>query len=192
MWLEPELDYSKLIPFGYKVHVLKLTNTSKVAERTTMLCAMTNKKSSDAMRFLDIDLGKIVISRYFIVPSTFKSSIAQKWMETLPNEIRSPQHQWVKLPAPKIPNSTITNSDDNVTSPIRRDPEPMARAQGERMKGWDYFPHYDTAPKNISSSINQQNIIADSCRTATRRNQALLTNVVPYSKAIGDTQEKEK
>ncbi|MBW0531193.1 hypothetical protein O181_070908 [Austropuccinia psidii MF-1] len=140
-WLEPGLDYSKLIPFEYKFHVLKLTNTSKVAERTTMLRAMTNEQYSDAMRFLDIDLGKIVISRNFIVPSTFKSSIAQKQTKTLPNEIRSPQHQWVKLPAPKIPNSTITNSDDNATSPMRRDPEKMARAQGSRMKGWDYVPH---------------------------------------------------
>ncbi|MBW0543563.1 hypothetical protein O181_083278 [Austropuccinia psidii MF-1] len=60
------------------------------------------------------------------------------------------------------------------------------------MKGWDYISQYDTAPKNISSSINQQNIITDSCRTTRRSNQALLTNVVPYSKAIGDTQEKEK
>ncbi|MBW0543564.1 hypothetical protein O181_083279 [Austropuccinia psidii MF-1] len=90
MWLKPGLDYSKPIRFGYKVHVLKLTNVSKVARRTTMLCEMTNEQYSDAMRFLEIDLGKIGISHDLILPSTFKSSSSQMQMETLPNEISSP------------------------------------------------------------------------------------------------------
>ncbi|MBW0558994.1 hypothetical protein O181_098709 [Austropuccinia psidii MF-1] len=156
------------------------------------LCAMTNEHYLDAMRFLDIDSGKIVISRDFIVPSTFRSSTAQKQTETLPKEVRSSQHQWVELPPPEIPNSTKLDSDSTTITTGRSEPEPTARTQGSKMKGWDYVPHYDTAPKNISSSIDRQNIMKDSRRMTRRSNQALLTDVVPYSKAMGDTQEKEK
>ncbi|MBW0487224.1 hypothetical protein O181_026939 [Austropuccinia psidii MF-1] len=55
-----------------------------------------------------------------------------------------------------------------------------------------YVLHYETAPQNISSNIDEQNILKDSRRSTRRSNQALLTDVVPYSKAVGDTQEKEK
>ncbi|MBW0558069.1 hypothetical protein O181_097784 [Austropuccinia psidii MF-1] len=147
MWIEPELDYSKLIPFGYRVHVLKLTNISKVSEKTMTLRAMTNEHYSDAMRFLDIDSGKIVISQHFIFPSTFRSSTAQKKTETLPKEVRSSQHQWVELPSPEIPNSTKLDSDSTAITTGRSEPEPTARTQGSQMKGWDYVPHYDTAPR---------------------------------------------
>ncbi|MBW0589611.1 hypothetical protein O181_129326 [Austropuccinia psidii MF-1] len=191
MWLEQELDYSKILPFGYKVPVRKLTNFSKAAEKTITLCGMTNEQYSDAMRVLDIDLGKIVIIWDFIVTFTFRSSTAQNQMKTLPNKVRNSQYQSVKLPAPQLPNLTNPNSDDAAATPSTGDPEPVARAQGSQMRGWDYVPYYNTAPKKISSRINEQKIIKHSCRTTRRSNQELLTNVVSYSKAIGNTQEKE-
>ncbi|MBW0510597.1 hypothetical protein O181_050312 [Austropuccinia psidii MF-1] len=153
---------------------------------------MTNEHYSDAMRFLDIDSGKIVISRDFTIPSTFRSCTAHKRTEILPREVMSPQHQCVNLTLPELPNSSNSNSDSTIITPSRSNPKPTARNQGSQMKGWDYVPHYDTAPKNISSSIYRQNIIEHSRRMTRRSNQALLTNTVPYSKAIGDTQEKEK
>ncbi|MBW0512681.1 hypothetical protein O181_052396 [Austropuccinia psidii MF-1] len=58
------------------------------------------------------------------------------------------------------------------------------------MKGWDYVTHYDTAPQDISSAINEQKIIEGSRRQNRRSNQTFLTDVVPYAKAIGDTHER--
>ncbi|MBW0538692.1 hypothetical protein O181_078407 [Austropuccinia psidii MF-1] len=118
------------------------------------LRAMTNEHYSDAMRFLDIDSGKIVISWDFTIPFTFRSCTAQKWTEILPREVMSPQHQCVNLPLPELPNSSNPDSDRTIITPSRSDPEPKARTQGSQMKGWDYVPHYDTSPKNISSSID--------------------------------------
>ncbi|MBW0535700.1 hypothetical protein O181_075415 [Austropuccinia psidii MF-1] len=193
MWLEPELDHSKLIPFGYKVHVLKLTNASKVAEKSTVLCALTHEQYSDAMRFLEIESEKIIISRDFIIPSTIPSSKAHKLTETLPSKVREQQHCRVQLPAPKCSNPINRNVDSSTDTPSTVDPEPpVTRIQRLLVKGWDYVPHYDTAPQNISSNINKQNILKDSHWSTRRSNQALLTDVVSYSKAIGDTQEREK
>ncbi|MBW0556572.1 hypothetical protein O181_096287 [Austropuccinia psidii MF-1] len=190
MWLEPELDYFKLIPFGHKVHVLKLTNISKVAEKTTTLRALTHEQYSDAMRFLDIESGKIIISRDFIVPSTVGSSKAHKQTETLPNKVKEQQYRSVKLPVPKLPNPIDKSPDNTTVIPCEADLGPVTRTQRSQVKGWDYVPHYDTAPQNISSNIDEQNILKDSRRSTRRSNQALLTDVVPYSKAIQDTQEK--
>ncbi|MBW0479544.1 hypothetical protein O181_019259 [Austropuccinia psidii MF-1] len=192
MWIEPELDYFKLIPFGHKVHVLKLTNTSKVADKTTTLRALTHEQYSDAMRFLDIESGKIIISRDFIVPSSIGPSKAHKQMETLPNEVGGQQYCSIQLPLPKSPNSSDRNTDNLTVTSSEVDPEPVTRTQRSQVKGWDYVPHYDTAPQNISSNIDEQNILQNSRQSTRRSNQALLTDVVPYSKAVGDTQEKEK
>ncbi|MBW0528576.1 hypothetical protein O181_068291 [Austropuccinia psidii MF-1] len=192
MWLEPELEYFKLIPFGHKVHMLKLTNILKVAEKTTTLRALTHGQYSDAMRFLEIKSGKIIISRDFIVPSTVESSKAHKQTETLPNEVREQQYCSVQLPGPKLPNPIDRNADNSTVTPSGADPGPVTRTQRLQVKGSDYVLHYDTAPQNISSNIDEQNILKDLRWSTRRSNQALLMDVVPYSKAVEDTQEKEK
>ncbi|MBW0466952.1 hypothetical protein O181_006667 [Austropuccinia psidii MF-1] len=93
-------------------HLLKLTNISKVAEKTTKPFPLTHEQYSDAMRFLEIDSGKIIIIRDFIVPSALISSKEHKKTKTLPNEVRKPQNQWVQLPVPKLP-SPINRDYDN-------------------------------------------------------------------------------
>ncbi|MBW0571796.1 hypothetical protein O181_111511 [Austropuccinia psidii MF-1] len=189
MRLEPEIDYSKLIPFGYKVSVLKLTNISKVAEKTAMLCALTYEQYSDAMRFLDIESGKIIISRDFIVPPFFKPSRVNKPTETLPNEVNAPNHKHVSLPSPLT--SSVKIKTCNVNEPVEENNSGSATGvQRPSMKGWDYVLHYDTAPQDISSTINEQNIIEGSQRQNRRSNQTFLTDVVPYAKAIGDTHKR--
>ncbi|MBW0512162.1 hypothetical protein O181_051877 [Austropuccinia psidii MF-1] len=158
MWLELELDYFKLIPFGHKVHVLKLTNILKVAEKTTTLRALTHEKYSDAMRFLDIGSGKIIISRNFIVPSTVGSSKAHNQIETLPNEVKEQQYCSVQLPVPKLPNPIDKSPDNSTVTPGEADSGPVTRTQRSQVKGWDYVLHYDTAPQNISGNIDEQNV----------------------------------
>ncbi|MBW0551812.1 hypothetical protein O181_091527 [Austropuccinia psidii MF-1] len=112
MWREPELDSCKPIPIGHKFHVLKLTNSLKVGEKTTTLHALTHDQYSDAMRFLEIDSGKIIISCDFIVTYVSRSSKGDKQTETLPNKVRDPQHECVHLPIPKIPSPIKRDSDD--------------------------------------------------------------------------------
>ncbi|MBW0558925.1 hypothetical protein O181_098640 [Austropuccinia psidii MF-1] len=144
------------------------------------------------MRFLEIDSGKIIISRDFIVPSVSRSSKADKQTETLPNKVRNPQHQCVHLPIPKIPSPINRDFENSTTTPSGSDQETMAKMQRLQMKGWEYFMHYETAPQKISSSIYKKTILKDSLQSTQRHNQALLTDVVSYSKPIGDTQDKEK
>ncbi|MBW0525011.1 hypothetical protein O181_064726 [Austropuccinia psidii MF-1] len=114
------------------------------------------------MRFLKIESGKIIISHDSIVPSTISSSKAHKQTENLPNEVREQQHCSVQLPVPKFPNLIDRNSEDSTVTPSRIDPEPMTITQRLQVKGWDYVPHYETAPQNISSNIDEQNILKDS------------------------------
>ncbi|MBW0557460.1 hypothetical protein O181_097175 [Austropuccinia psidii MF-1] len=161
------------------------------AEKTT-LCALTHEQYSDAMRFLDIESGKIIISHNFIVPSTVGSSKAHKQTETLPNELKEQQYGSMKLPVPKLTNPIDKSLDNTAVIPGEADPGPVTRTQRLQVKRWDYVPHYDTAPQNISSKVDEQKILKDSRWPTRRRNQALLTDVVPYSKAVQDTQEKEK
>ncbi|MBW0554539.1 hypothetical protein O181_094254 [Austropuccinia psidii MF-1] len=102
MQLEPEIDYSKLIPFGYKAKILKLMNVCKVEEKTATLRALTYKQYSDSRRFLDIESGKIVISQDFIIPPSFKPSGVNKPIEALPIEVNAPNHEHVHLPSQQL------------------------------------------------------------------------------------------
>ncbi|MBW0583731.1 hypothetical protein O181_123446, partial [Austropuccinia psidii MF-1] len=189
MCLEPEIDYSKIIPFGYKVSVLKLTNLSKVAEKTATLRALTYKQYSDAMRFLDIESGKIIISRDFIVPPSFKPSRVNKTTKTLPSEVNAPNHEHVHLPFPLTNSVKIKTCDEN-QSAEETNSGSTTGVQRPSKKGWDYVPHYDIAPQDMSSMIDEQNIIEGSQGQNRRSNQSFLTDVVPYAKAIGDTYKK--
>ncbi|MBW0524453.1 hypothetical protein O181_064168 [Austropuccinia psidii MF-1] len=189
MQIEPEIDYYKLIPFGYKVNVLKLSNTSKVAEKTATLRALTYEQYSDAMRFLDIESGRIIISRDFTIPSSFKPSKFNKPTETLPSKVNVPIHEHVHLPSP-LKRSVKTQTCDANKPAEEINSQSPTEVQRPSMKGWDYVPHYDVAPQDISSTIDEQNIIEGSRRQSRRSNQTFLTDVVPYAKAIGDTHEK--
>ncbi|MBW0585068.1 hypothetical protein O181_124783 [Austropuccinia psidii MF-1] len=137
-WDEAARHASLLLNHTPHFHVLKLTNISKVAEKTTTLCALTHEQHSDAMRFLEIKSGKIIISCDFIVPSTVGSSKAHKQMETLPNEVREQQYFSVQLPVPKLPNPIDRNADNSTVTPSGAHPGPVTRAQRLQVKGWDY------------------------------------------------------
>ncbi|MBW0526563.1 hypothetical protein O181_066278 [Austropuccinia psidii MF-1] len=189
MCLEPETDYSKLIPFGYKVSVLKLMNLSKVAEKTATLRALTYKQYSDAMRFLDIESGKIIISLDFIVPPSFKPSRVNKTTKTLPSEVNAPNHKHVHLSSP-LTNSVKIKTCNANQSAEKTNSGSTTGVQRPSKKGWDYVPHYDISPKDISRTIDEQNIIEGSRQQNRMSNQTFLTDMVPYVKAIGDTYEK--
>ncbi|MBW0538821.1 hypothetical protein O181_078536 [Austropuccinia psidii MF-1] len=112
-------------------------------------------------------------------------------METLPREVREQQCYSAQLPVPKFSNPIHKNADNSTDTPSRIDLEPVTRTQRLQVKGWEYVPHYDNSPQNISSKIDKENILEDSRRLTRRSNQAFLMDVVLYSKAIGDTQERE-
>ncbi|MBW0463919.1 hypothetical protein O181_003634 [Austropuccinia psidii MF-1] len=58
----------------------------------------------------------------------------------------------------------------------------------ESSKNYKYVPYYKEVPRNISSSINEENIITGK-RNIVDRNNLLLADVVSYSKAVTDPME---
>ncbi|MBW0502971.1 hypothetical protein O181_042686 [Austropuccinia psidii MF-1] len=70
------------------------------------------------------------------------------------------------------------------------DPQNISRqvctsAALEASKNYEYVPYYKEAPRNISSSINEGNIITGK-RHSQYRDNVLLADIVPYSKALID------
>ncbi|MBW0516627.1 hypothetical protein O181_056342 [Austropuccinia psidii MF-1] len=58
-------------------------------------------------------------------------------------------------------------------------------------RNYEYVPYYKDAPRNISSSINEEEIIVGKRKSQNREN-FLLADVVPYSKAVTDPIEGPK
>ncbi|MBW0466437.1 hypothetical protein O181_006152 [Austropuccinia psidii MF-1] len=135
MQLQLEIDYCQLIPFRYKFHILKLTNISEVKEKTETLHALPYEKYSDAMRFLDIESGKVVIIPDFIIPSFFKPSKANKPTKTLPSEVNALNHQYVHLHSPQPAQSIKSTPCATIEAANQGNPEPTTAAQGPSMKG---------------------------------------------------------
>ncbi|MBW0526753.1 hypothetical protein O181_066468 [Austropuccinia psidii MF-1] len=61
----------------------------------------------------------------------------------------------------------------------------------EKLKKYDYVPYYKEAPRNISSSISQDNIV-EGKRNVRHSDQPLLTDAVPYLQAVNDPIKKTK
>ncbi|MBW0527814.1 hypothetical protein O181_067529 [Austropuccinia psidii MF-1] len=129
MQLEPEVDYSELIPFGYKVNILKLMNVCKVAEKTATLRTLTYKQYADARRFLDIESGKLVISQDFIIPPSFKPRRVNKPTKALPIEVNAPNHEHVHLTSPQLARSVKTKTCNAAEPDNELNPGPTTLAQ---------------------------------------------------------------
>ncbi|MBW0512354.1 hypothetical protein O181_052069 [Austropuccinia psidii MF-1] len=61
----------------------------------------------------------------------------------------------------------------------------------EKLKNYDYVPYYKEAPRHISSSISQDNIV-EGKRNARHSDQLLLTDTVPYLQEVNDPIEQTK
>ncbi|MBW0496149.1 hypothetical protein O181_035864 [Austropuccinia psidii MF-1] len=101
----------------------------------------------------------------------------------------------VKLQIPTLAKQTVIEQQENITNTFLSDVpsvhSPQVVSSTQQSKHYDYVPYYKQAPKNISRSISQDNVILgkrDNCDS----NQLMLVDVVPYSQAISDPLERIK
>ncbi|MBW0500632.1 hypothetical protein O181_040347 [Austropuccinia psidii MF-1] len=188
--IEPKLNLQELLPFGLKTQVMNLMNKSKLVNRSTTLRALTFKRYSDTMKFLNIDTGRIIISRDWSTPSKINPSTIKKTEDSLPCE----KEISVSLPRINSKNDQATDKEQIINEPITISSstptiEPESQTYKDaRTKGWDYVPFFDKAPKNISVDISTDSIIVGSRRKNT--DSAMLMDVVPYSQAMSNSEEK--
>ncbi|MBW0479220.1 hypothetical protein O181_018935 [Austropuccinia psidii MF-1] len=188
--IEPSLDFSRLISFGSKLNVKNKSPDSKVTGGSPPLCALTFERYSDLMRFLNIDNGRIKISRDYIPSINDKPVKVCKLTQSLPSET-------IQLTFPKPISSNITLSMDQIevsdstsnNAPHPVDNEFQLKAPGPKKK-CKYVPYYKKASKDVSSSISTENVTEGSSRK--KNNKTFLMDVIPYSQAINDPLEKQE
>ncbi|MBW0563613.1 hypothetical protein O181_103328 [Austropuccinia psidii MF-1] len=154
--IEPEVNLDRLIPFGIKVTTRIPNPVSKIEPRGEILRALTLEKYSEGMRLLNLETGKIKVSRDYVVTAKNPTLSVNQPESLLPS---GPECQ------PPIP-SPCQN--------VRR---------SESSKEYAYVPYYKEEPRNISSSISEENILTGK-RNIVDRNSLLLADAVPYSKAV--------
>ncbi|MBW0533619.1 hypothetical protein O181_073334 [Austropuccinia psidii MF-1] len=185
--IEPEVDLKKLIPFGIKVTVRIINTSSKIEPRGEVLRALTFEKYSDGLRVLNLETGKIRVSRDYTLSGHNPTLSMNQPASVLPSD--SSVRIKLRLPSSR-PSDPPTQSID-LESPMQpSDPQDTSTqvhtsAALEPLKNYEYVPYYKEAPRNISSSINEGNIITRK-RHSQYRDNVLLTDIVPYSKALID------
>ncbi|MBW0538155.1 hypothetical protein O181_077870, partial [Austropuccinia psidii MF-1] len=163
--IEPKTGLNILVPFGINV-TTKITNpSSKIEPRGEILRALTFEKYSDGLRLLNLETGKIRVSRDFT-----------------PTVVNPMLHESTTASA-----SNHFFADNQVTNTYTRKSAVVPSAQ--QSKHYDYVPYYKQAPKNISSSISQDNIILGK-RNDRDSHQLMLVDIVPYAQALSDPLER--
>ncbi|MBW0535834.1 hypothetical protein O181_075549 [Austropuccinia psidii MF-1] len=138
--IEPRLDFSRLISFGARVNVKNKFPDSKITGGSSPLCALTFERYSDLMKFLNIDNGRIKISRDYVPSISDKPLKVRKPTQSLPSEI-------VQLTLPKPILSNVTSSMDQIevldsksnNAPHPVDIQVQLKAPDPK-KTWKYFP----------------------------------------------------
>ncbi|MBW0478163.1 hypothetical protein O181_017878 [Austropuccinia psidii MF-1] len=163
--IEPEINFHRLVPFGIRITTQIVNPTSKIAPQGEVLRALTFERYSDGLRLLNLETGKIRVSRDY---------------RPAANTVMPTMHQ----PSSALP---ITTNDSHKTADL---PEPASVVPTtEKLKKNNYVPYYKEAPRNISSSISQDNIV-EGKRNACHADQLLLTDAVPYPQAVNDPIER--
>ncbi|MBW0576682.1 hypothetical protein O181_116397 [Austropuccinia psidii MF-1] len=151
--IEPEVDLRKPTPFGIKVTVRIINTSSKIEPQGEVLRALTFEKYSNGLRLLNLETGKIRVSRDYtllghnptlsmnqpalVLPSA--SSVRIK-LQILSSRTSDPPTQSIDLESPMQPSDPQKTSRQVRTS-----------AALESSKNYEYIPYYKEAPRNISS-----------------------------------------
>ncbi|MBW0476036.1 hypothetical protein O181_015751 [Austropuccinia psidii MF-1] len=163
--IEPKTDLNRLVPFGIKV-TTKITNpSSKIEPRGEILQALTFEKYSDGLRLLNIETGKIRVSQDF-TPTVVNPMLSMNQ----PQQVLPTTSSLTVNVVPTVESSQVVPS-------------------AQKSKHYDYVPYYKQAPKNISSSISQNNIILGK-RNDRDSHQLMLADIVPYAQALSDPLER--
>ncbi|MBW0530743.1 hypothetical protein O181_070458 [Austropuccinia psidii MF-1] len=101
----------------------------------------------------------------------------------------------VKLRIPTLEKKLVIEQEENFTNTFPSDIPSVnsskVASSTQQSKHYDYVPYYKQAPKNISSSISQENFVLGK-RNDCNSNQLMLADVVPYAQAISDPLERTK
>ncbi|MBW0531886.1 hypothetical protein O181_071601 [Austropuccinia psidii MF-1] len=127
--IELHLDFSRLISFGAKVNVKNESPDSKITNGSSPLRALIFQRYSDLMKFLNIDNGRIKISRDYVPSINDKTVKFCKLTQSLPSET-------VQLTLPKPISSNITllmdqievldSTPNNTPHPVDNEVQPKA------------------------------------------------------------------
>ncbi|MBW0481245.1 hypothetical protein O181_020960 [Austropuccinia psidii MF-1] len=164
--IEPIINTERFIPFGMKVLVKKQKTEAKLDEAGETLRALTFEKYSERLRLLDPRSGRIRISHDYLVSTKQIKIELRKPQIILPKE----SSQILKPTLPKHQSITTTSIQDKVG---QEDPAEDQVVQGESEeimtplssqmkvanKHYDYVPFYKKPPKNVSSSVSDNNVV---------------------------------
>ncbi|MBW0475214.1 hypothetical protein O181_014929 [Austropuccinia psidii MF-1] len=182
--IEPEIDLHRIVPFGIRITTKIVNPTSKIVPRGEVLRELTFERSSDGLRLLNLETGRIRVSQDYkpavnaVMPTTHQPSSALPIRQSLKIKLQVPAS------LSNIPEET--NDSYKPANP----PEPASVVPTtEKLQNYDYIRYYKEAPRHISSSISQDNIV-EGKRNACHSDQLLLTDTVPYLQAVNDPIER--
>ncbi|MBW0469796.1 hypothetical protein O181_009511 [Austropuccinia psidii MF-1] len=191
--IKPEIDLKRLVPFGMKV-TAKISNpSSKIEPQGEILQALTFERYSDGLRLLNLETGKIRVSCNYTLRAHNPTPSMNQPASVLPN-VSSLRIKF-QIPSSK-PEELSTQSSaaqpSNQSSNVDHNSRPSyTPTMYEPSKNYKYVPYYKEEPRNISSSINEDNIVTGKRNTHYREN-ILLADVVPYSKVVNNPIEAPK
>ncbi|MBW0571732.1 hypothetical protein O181_111447 [Austropuccinia psidii MF-1] len=111
--IEPELHLNRLFTFGIKVTIKLINLSSKIEPSGETLQALTFERYSDGLRLLNLETGKVRVSRDF--NPTLSMNQLQQALPTIPSLTVK-----LQIPTSKVKESLIKQSEDPmVTHPIR-------------------------------------------------------------------------
>ncbi|MBW0576753.1 hypothetical protein O181_116468 [Austropuccinia psidii MF-1] len=182
--IEPKINLYRLVPFGIRITTKIVNPTSKIAPQGEVLRALSFERYSDGLRLLNLETGKIRVSRDYrpavntSMPTLHQPSSALPISQSFKIKLRVPTS------LSNVPDA-INDSHEPVNPTEPASVVPMTG----KLKNYDYVPYYKEAPRNISSSISQDNIV-EGKRNVCHSDQLLLTDVVPYLHAVNDPIER--
>ncbi|MBW0536023.1 hypothetical protein O181_075738 [Austropuccinia psidii MF-1] len=187
--IEPETNLNRLVPFGIKVTTKIINSSSKTEPRGEILWALNFEKYSDGVRLLNLETGKIRVSQDFtpiVINPTLSMNQPQQVLPTT-------SLLTVKLHIPTLEKQPVIEQEENLTNTCLSDVPAVDSSQvissTQQSKHYDYVPYYKQAPKNILSSISEDNVVLGK-RNNRDSNQLMLADVVPYAQAISDPLER--
>ncbi|MBW0564150.1 hypothetical protein O181_103865 [Austropuccinia psidii MF-1] len=191
--LELENNLNRLEPLGIKFTTKIINPSSNIEPRREIFQALTFEKHSDTLKLPNLETGKIRVSHNFtptVVNPTLSITQLQKVLPTLSSltvKLQIPTSQVKQSVIEQKENPTVTHSRVNVPSIDSTQVISLTR----QSKYYDYVPYYKEAPKNISISISQDNVVSEK-RNTFESKHLILAYLVHYTQAISYLMEQTK
>ncbi|MBW0533283.1 hypothetical protein O181_072998, partial [Austropuccinia psidii MF-1] len=150
--IEPTIRLERIIPFGTKVIVKSIKNTSKLEETGESMRALTFEKYSDGLRVLDPKTGCTRINRDYVISSNEVTTGIRQSEDQLPKAVRL--NITLKTFKNKCPPSV---SGEHLQNSIEEQQqiEPIPVSINQELvtnRHYQYVPYYKEPEKHISSN----------------------------------------